>query len=286
MASVANYCTTLNGKYGEPYRFEERSIPEPRDGEAVIRIDFTGVCHGDAYSRDGGGPAPAEPRRPLIGGHEGIGEIVSFGAGNDAQKFACKIGDLVGIAWRGWVCKKCEACKLGAENHCERQEIVGIHRDGTFQRSYCPPSDFTYMGNHLSSLPTGYVSFPVDQIVRIPASLDKAAACPILCAGVTAYTALQKMQPEAGKWCVIVGASGGLGHLAIQYAKHFGLRVVAIDGQAGENTAKEAFCRKMGCDVYVDYLKAGELLSDQVKTATNGGADYTLVLGPHQSAYE
>lgn len=94
------------------------------------------------------------------------------------------------------------------------------------------------------------------------------------------------MEPEAGKWCVIVGASGGLGHLAIQYAKYFGLKVVAIDGEIGENKAKEAFCRKMGCDVYIDFLKAGELLGDQVKSASDGGADYTLVFGPHQSAYK
>lgn len=94
------------------------------------------------------------------------------------------------------------------------------------------------------------------------------------------------MEPEAGKWCVIVGASGGLGHLAIQYAKYFGLKVVAIDGESGESKTKEAFCNKMGCDVYIDFLKAGELLSDQVKSATDGGSDYTLVLGPHQSAYK
>lgn len=77
---------------------------------------------------------------------------------------------------------------------------------------------------------TGYISFPIDQLIRIPRSLDRAAACPILCAGVTSYTALRNMQPKAGKWCVIVGASGGLGHLAIQYAKYFGLKVLAIDG--------------------------------------------------------
>lgn len=126
----------------------------------------------------------------------------------------------------------------------------------------------------------------MDQLVRIPPSLDKAAACPILCAGVTAYTALRKMQPEAGKWAVIAGASGGLGHLAIQYAKYFGLKVVAIDGQDGENKTKEAFCRKMGCDVYIDYLDAGEQLTQRVKSVTGGGADYILVLSPQQTAYK
>ena len=137
---VMNYSTVLHGKYGEPYQFEKGPLPEPRDCEAVVCIDFTGICHGDVYSRDGGGPAPAEPIRPLIGGHEGIGKIVSLGKA--VQKSAFAIGDLVGIAWRGWVCKECDACRSGAENYCEKQKITGMHRDGTFQRSCCLPPVF------------------------------------------------------------------------------------------------------------------------------------------------
>lgn len=91
------------------------------------------------------------------------------------------------------------------------------------------------------------------------------------------------MNPVAGRWCVIVGAAGGLGHLAIQYAKTFGLKVVAIDG--GQRDKKESFCRRMGCDLYVDYLEAGDDLVVTVKNATAGGADYVVVLSPHQSAY-
>ncbi|KAF9892276.1 alcohol dehydrogenase [Aspergillus nanangensis] len=259
--SMINRSCTLTGGYGEPYQFTEAPVPTPAPGEAIVRIDFTGVCHGDVYSRDGGGPAPAAPIRPLVGGHEGIGEIISVGEPN--QGFA--VGDLVGIAWRGQVCKVCQSCREGAENYCEQQQIVGMHMDGTFQR---------------------YVAFPVDQLIRIPPSLDRAAACPILCAGVTAYTALRKMQPEAGKWCVIVGASGGLGHLAIQYAKHFGLKVLSIDGDAAGNPEKESFCWSLGSDAYIDFLQAGTQLSDLVKTTTDGGAHYVLVFSPHQSAYD
>ena len=91
------------------------------------------------------------------------------------------------------------------------------------------------------------------------------------------------MNPVAGKWCSIAGAAGGVGHLAIQYAKvAFGLKVVAIDG--GEDKAE--FCKKMGADTFVDYMVAGKNLSEEVKLATNGGPDYTLVLSPVQSAYE
>lgn len=91
------------------------------------------------------------------------------------------------------------------------------------------------------------------------------------------------MNPVAGKWCCIAGAAGGVGHLAIQYAKvAFGLKVVAIDG--GDDKAE--FCKKMGADAFVDYLVAGKDLAGEVKRATDGGADYTLVLSPVQSAYE
>ena len=127
-----------------------------------------------------------------------------------------------------------------------------------------------------------FLCFPVDQLIYISKSMDKAAACPLLCAGVTAYTSLRKMQPQTGKWCAVVGAAGGLGHLVIQYAKVFGLRVVAIDGGRDD---KEAFCRKVGCDEYVDFIKS-ENLVEQVKAATAGGPDYAIILSPHQSAYE
>ena len=91
------------------------------------------------------------------------------------------------------------------------------------------------------------------------------------------------MHPQKGKWCVISGAGGGLGHLAIQYAKKvFGLRVLAIDGGSRE---KADFCRAMGCDEYVDFVKEGANMSAEVKRRTEGGADYILLLSPHQGAY-
>ena len=129
----------------------------------------------------------------------------------------------------------------------------------------------------------GFVLCPTDELVHIPPGMSGAAACPILCAGVTAYVALRKMNPQSGKWCAISGAAGGLGHLAIQYAKKvFGLKVVAIDGGSSK---KEAFCRAMGCDEYVDFVQEGDRLSETVISRTGGGADYIIVLSPHQSAY-
>lgn len=126
--------------------------------------------------------------------------------------------------------------------------------------------------------------FPVNALVHVPAEIDGPQACPILCAGVTSYVALRKMQPESGKWCVISGAAGGLGHLAIQYAKKvFGLKVLAIDGASLQ---KEQFCKEMGCDEYVDFAKEGSELVNSVIDRTEGGADYVIVFSPHQSAYK
>ncbi len=133
-------------------------------------------------------------------------------------------------------------------------------------------------------LSIGYVVFPVNALIRLPTGIDSVSACPILCAGVTSYVAIRKMNPQRGKWCVISGAAGAVGHLAIQYAKKvFGLRVLAIDGGS---TQKEDFCKEMGCDEYADFVKEGEHLAKTVVKRTGGGADYVVVLSPHQSAYK
>lgn len=125
----------LSGPYGTPYEFRVSRALKPTENEALVRIDYSGVCHGDVYTRDGGGPAPLKPRRPLTGGHEGVGEIVSLGALTSTSP-CFSAGDRVGIAWRSQTCGQCDACRCGAENHCPSQEVVGMDRDGTFQREY------------------------------------------------------------------------------------------------------------------------------------------------------
>ena len=89
------------------------------------------------------------------------------------------------------------------------------------------------------------------------------------------------MRPVARKWCVIVGAAGGLGHLAIQYAKAMELRVLALDGGLPQ---KESFCMRMGADLFVDFTKGQSV--ETIREKTQGGADYALVLSPHQSSYK
>ncbi len=129
-----------------------------------------------------------------------------------------------------------------------------------------------------------FIAFPLKELVRLPDGIDLPAACPILCAGVTAYVSLRKMNPQRGRWCVISGGAGGVGHMAIQYAKKvFGLKVLVIDGGAGD---KEQFCKRKGCDEYVDFNSLGICLSDEVQQRIGGGAHYVLIMSPHQAAYE
>lgn len=123
----------LLGPYGQGYRIQDATIVSPTTEEALVHLLYTGVCHGDIYARDGGGPAPAEPVRPLIGGHEGVGRIIAMGAEGTG---GFQTGDLVGIAWRSYTCGTCDACVEGAENYCYNQKVTGAHRDGTFQSEY------------------------------------------------------------------------------------------------------------------------------------------------------
>lgn len=123
----------LLGPYGEPYTFQDVPVVPPSKDEVLVRLLYTGVCHGDIYARDGGGPAPVKANRPLIGGHEGVGRIVAMGA---EGAIGFKTGDVVGIGWRSYVCGNCKPCLEGAENFCYNQKVTGSHRDGTFQSSY------------------------------------------------------------------------------------------------------------------------------------------------------
>jgi propanol-preferring alcohol dehydrogenase len=91
-----NNCVVLTGVCGSPYSFIKGRVQSPLANEALIRLDFSGVCHGDVYSRDGGGPAPPIPNRPLPGGHEGIGEIIAFGPALNRTSF--QVGDTLGIS--------------------------------------------------------------------------------------------------------------------------------------------------------------------------------------------
>ncbi|KAF4429652.1 mannitol-1-phosphate dehydrogenase MPDH1 [Fusarium acutatum] len=249
----------LRGSYSEPYLIESRRIVgDVGPLDVLVHIHYSGVCYGDLHSRDGGPPAPPQPLRPLVGGHEGVGVVVKLGIAV-AEVSNIKIGDVVGLGWRHSACGKCRLCLEGSENSCADQVVNGLQTDGTFRE---------------------YLVAPAQHVLRIPDGLDPVSAAPILCGGGATVAALRRGEVSVGKWVAISGAAGGLGHLAIQYAKAMGANVVAIDGPEPE---KREFCLKLGADSYVDFTN-GDVCSEVLKVSS-GGVHTTLIMNSHPSSY-
>jgi propanol-preferring alcohol dehydrogenase len=122
----------------------------------------------------------------------------------------------------------------------------------------------------------------VNHVTPIPASLDSRAAAPILCAGVTTYRALKASAAQHGEWIVIPGAGGGLGHLAVQYARVRGLRVIAIDTGAD----KHALCTKLGAEVWIDFQETSDIVGEVMKATDGTGAHFALVTAGTGAAYQ
>ncbi|TFK38178.1 mannitol-1-phosphate dehydrogenase [Crucibulum laeve] len=225
-------------------------------GECLVKLSHTGVCHTDLHAALG--DWPVKPKSPLIGGHEGIGEIVAIGKGT--APCPVKIGQRVGIKWIAYSCLDCEQCRTGHEQNCLNVKLSGYTVDGTFSQ---------------------YVVSYVHSVTPIPENLDSAAAASLLCAGVTVYRALKYSETNPGDWVVLPGAGGGLGHLAVQYAKYMGRRVIAIDG--GEE--KRKLCETLGADAWIDFEKCKDIVAE-IKRITGGqGAHAAVVTTASSSGY-
>ncbi|KAK7677796.1 alcohol dehydrogenase [Cerrena zonata] len=156
-----------------------------------------------------------------------------------------KIGDYAGVKWLNGSCMSCEFCEEGNESNCDHADLSGYTHDGSFQE---------------------YATADSVQAARIPPGTDLAQVAPILCAGITVYKALKTANIRAGQWVAISGAGGGLGSLAIQYAKAMGFKPVAIDG----GDAKGELCKSLGADIYVDFTKTDDMVKT-MKEITGGG---------------
>lgn len=238
-------------EFGKPLTIEDVPVPTPGPGEVLVRIMATGVCHTDLHAADG--DWPVKPSLPFIPGHEGAGIVAAVGAGVDDLKE----GDAVGIAWLHDACGSCEYCITGWETLCERQHDSGYSVNGTF-----------------AEYAIGSAAF----VARLPQNCDFAAIAPILCAGVTTYKGIRETEAKAGEWIAISGI-GGLGHLAIQYAKAMGLNVVALD----TTQEKLALARSLGADVAVDATAKDAI--EQVIECTHGGAHGVLVTAVSTPAF-
>lgn len=220
MAIPRTMQAALVEKFGRPLVVREVPVPEPGPGQALVEIIASGVCHTDLHAADG--DWPVKPTLPFTPGHEGAGIVVALGSGVTHLKE----GDRVGIAWLHSACGYCEFCLSGWETLCPKQKNSGYSVNGSFAQ---------------------YAVAQADYLGRIPNNLSFVDAAPILCAGVTTYKGLKETEARPGAWVVISGV-GGLGHVAIQYAKAMGLHVAAVD----LGPEKMALAKKLGAELAID----------------------------------
>jgi propanol-preferring alcohol dehydrogenase len=238
-------------EFGRPLRIEEVDMPEVRPGRIVVKIEASGVCHTDLHAAEG--DWPVKPTPPFIPGHEGVGHVSAVGQG----VANVKEGDRVGVPWLHTACGHCKSCMSGWETLCDGQQNTGYSVNGGFAEYVL--ADPTYVG-------------------RLPDGLDFAPAAPILCAGVTVYKGLKETDARPGD-TVVVSGIGGLGHLAVQYAKAMGLHVIAVD--VAED--KTRLAREVGVDLAINAATQDAVA--EVKRAC-GGADGVLVTAVSPKAFE
>src|SRR5580704_17053580 len=210
--------------FGAPLVIEELARPEPGPGEVLVKVMASGVCHTDVHAA--AGDWAAKPALPFIPGHEGAGYVAAVGAGVSSVKE----GDRVGIAWLHDACGLCEYCIAGWETLCPEQRTSGYSVNGTFAQ---------------------YALGTAAYLARLPAGVEFNEIAPILCAGVTTYKAIKETEARPGEWLAILGV-GGLGHVAIQYARAMGLNVVALD----VSETKLALARSLGAELAVNAAAA------------------------------
>jgi propanol-preferring alcohol dehydrogenase len=237
-------------EFGTNLVVEDVEIPTPGPGQALVKLITSGVCHTDLHAAQG--DWPVKPNPPFIPGHEGVGKVVALGEGVTNLS----IGQVVGNAWLFSACGECTYCTTGWETLCERQQNGGYSVDGSFGQYMLVDAKFAAI---------------------IPPGVDLVEVAPILCAGVTVYKGLKMTETRPGQWVVISGV-GGLGHIAIQYARAMGMRVAAVD----VDDAKLALATRHGAEVVVNAAT-----DDPVKVIqqATGGAHGVLVTAVHPAAF-
>ena len=207
-------------EFRKPLVIEEVAVPEPGPGQILVSVAASGVCHTDLHAADG--DWPVKPKLPFIPGHEGVGHVAAVGSGVTSLKE----GDRVGVPWLHSACGECEYCLTGWETLCPNQQNTGYSVDGGFAE---------------------YVLAPAAYVGRLPEGIDFVQAAPVLCAGLTTYKGLKETGAKPGEWVVVSGV-GGLGHLAVQYAKAMGLHVAAVDVAEEKLT----LARELGAELTVN----------------------------------
>lgn len=237
--------------FGQPLSIEEAPVPRPGRGEVVVKVAASGVCHTDLHAAHG--DWPVKPNPPFIPGHEGVGHVAAVGEGVNHVKE----GDRVGVPWLYSACGHCEHCLGGWETLCESQQNTGYSVNGGF-------AEYTLAD-------AGYVG-------HLPDNVGFVDIAPVLCAGVTVYKGLKMTDTRPGQWVVISGI-GGLGHMAVQYARAMGLNVAAVD----IDDTKLELARRLGASVTVNAMS-----EDPVAALKRdiGGAHGVLVTAVSPKAFE
>ncbi len=232
---------------GEPLEIREVPVPEPGTGQVLVKIEASGLCHTDIHAARG--DWPVKPKIPLIPGHEGVGTVEAVGDDVDPAL----IGSRVALPWLGHACGTCRYCVGGWETYCTAPEFTGYTIDGSY-----------------AEYAIGYAS----HAVAVPDGVSSLDAAPLSCAGVTTYKALKVAKPQPNETVMIVGI-GGLGHLALQYARIFGTTTVAVDVE----DTKLDLAKELGADHVVDAR------GDQAAAlAAIGGVDIAVVTVPSTAA--
>ncbi|WP_205230256.1 alcohol dehydrogenase AdhP [Azospira oryzae] len=237
-------------EFGKPLVIEEVPVPEVPPGQVLVKVVASGVCHTDLHAADG--DWPVKPSLPFIPGHEGVGYVAAVGAGVTHVKE----GDRVGVPWLHTACGHCEHCITGWETLCDSQQMTGYTVNGGYAE---------------------YVLADPGYVGKLPDTLEFAPAAPVLCAGVTVYKGLKVLECKPGDWVAISGI-GGLGHMAVQYAKAMGFHVIAVD-VADE---KLALAKTLGADVTLNAAQVDPVaeIQKQIK-----GAHGILVTAVSRSAF-
>lgn len=222
-------------------------MSEPGAGAVRVKVAACGVCHSDAFVKEGHWPNLAYPRVP---GHEVAGVIDAVGPGVTAWT----AGDRVGLGWHGRHCDSCDPCRSGDFIACSSLQITGIHFDGGYQQ---------------------YMIASANGLARIPDSLGFSEAAPLLCAGVTTFNSLRHSRALPGDLVAVHGI-GGLGHLGVQFARQFGFRVVAIS----RGRDKEELALRLGAHRYID----AAAVDPAAELTRLGGARAIVATAPNRAA--
>ena len=236
--------------FTEPLEIQDRPVPEPGPGQVLVRMETSGLCHTDIHAAHG--DWPVKPTPPFVPGHEGVGIVEAVGDGVTHRS----VGERVAIPWLGHACGHCDQCVSGWETLCEEQQNSGYSIDGTF--SEYAVADATY-------------------VVPVPAEVSPLDAAPLTCAGVTTYKAIKVANIQPSERVAIYGI-GGLGHLAVQYARLVGGTVIAVD----IDDAKLELARELGADHVVNAATSDPVAAIEAL----GGADVAVVLAVIPAVFE